>query len=338
MAVEHSSTHDGRTGATQDDIRRRTADLLDARRDALAADAVSILLPGAGEALDSDYCRRLASLLIELFAESVRQETTDPRGGLLDDLHALRLERGLPIARLFAFAYLTERSALDDLAVNHAIGATSEPWPLVAQLVRRASFDCLAGYVERITHDPGRNEITEPMTRLYTRALFDLVLSKEIERASRRGGSISLLLFDLDHLSTLNQTYGRGVGDRILERLGALMRTFFRHHDWVARHADDSVIVLMAPAEADRASDLADQARKTIEARLTFLDHRTDRPVAVTASAAILNLTIRVGDVVDPVRILTDVEVALARAKQFGRNRIERLDHHAPHPSAGPGT
>ena len=51
--------------------------------------------------------------------------------------------------RLFALAYLTERTAVDELALNDAIGGTSESWPIVAQMVRRASFDFLAAYTER---------------------------------------------------------------------------------------------------------------------------------------------------------------------------------------------
>ena len=69
---------------------------------------------------------------------------------------------------------------------------------------------------------------------------------------------------------------------------------------------------------------------------MEFNDHRTDRPVSVTLSAAVVNLTINAGDVIDPERLMTDVESALARAKREGRNRVEIVNGYsgAPAPAA----
>jgi GGDEF domain-containing protein len=132
------------------------------------------------------------------------------------------------MARRFTFVYLTERAALDELAVEESIGATSELWPLAAQLVRRASFDVLAGYAERVQLKPGGATTTDQLTTLLSRAVLELVLAREVERAGRFGYAFSLILFDVDHLAEINKTYGYGVGDRILERLGILIRGFFR--------------------------------------------------------------------------------------------------------------
>src|SRR5206468_6761930 len=134
--------------------------------------------------------------------------------------------------------------------------------------------------------------------------------------------SISLILFDVDRLSAINQEHGYGVGDRILERLGILIRQYFRHHDWVARHAEDSFAVLLTRTDAEHASGLAERVRATVEERLGFTDHRTDRQVTVTLSAAVINVVrVAVGDVIDPERLLADAETAVERAKRHGRNR-----------------
>ena len=228
--------------------------------------------------------------------------------------------------RLFTFAYLTERTALDELALDDTLGATSEPWPLVAQLVRRASFDLLAAYTERAQLEPSEAAVIDKLTTLHTRPLFDAVLAKEVERAGRFGYAISLILFDVDHLSAINQEHGYGVGDKILERLGILIRQYFRQHDWVARHSEDSIAVLLTRTDAEHASSLAERVRATVEERLGFTDHRSDRPVPVTLSAAVINVQVAVGDVIDPERLLADAEAAVERAKQQGRNRVERVD------------
>jgi diguanylate cyclase (GGDEF)-like protein len=152
------------------------------------------------------------------------------------------------------------------------------------------------------------------------------VLAKETERAGRFGTSLSLILFDVDHLSTINKEHGYGVGDKVLERLGILIRQYFRQHDWVARHSEDSIAVLLTRTDAENAAELAERVRSTVEERLEFTDHRTDRPVPVTLSAAVINVQVAVGDVLDPQRLMSEAEAAVERAKQNGRNRVERVD------------
>src|SRR5436305_2177027 len=133
----------------QDDLRQQiTAVLLD-HVETITSDTVAIFPFSGAEALDGDYCSRLGHLLTQLLAFAVRDGRLDPRGGFVADLHRIVLERALSMERLFTFAYLTERTTLDELALSETIGATSEPWPIVAQLVRRASFDLLAAYTER---------------------------------------------------------------------------------------------------------------------------------------------------------------------------------------------
>jgi diguanylate cyclase (GGDEF)-like protein len=324
-----SAYADEATGHLQQDLRQQTAAVLLERVDVITVDTVAIFPFSGAETLDADYCRRLGHLLAQLLAFAVRDGRLDARGGFLAHLHRLVLERSISIERLFTFSYLTERTALDELALDDSIGATSEAWPLVAQLVRRASFDLLAAFTERTQLEPGGTAIIDKLTTLHTGPLFDAVLAKEVERASRFGSSISLILFDVDRLSAINEEQGYGVGDKILERLGILIRQYFRQHDWVARHSEDSIVVLLSRTDADDASSLAERVRATVEERLGFTDHRSDRAVAVTLSAAVINVQIAIGDVVDPARLVADAEAAVDRAKQLGRNRVERVDGYS---------
>lgn len=289
---------------------------------------MAAIFPFSGaDTLTPEYCQRVGSLLVQLLAHAVRDGRIDARGGFVSDLHHVMLERSVPVERLFTFVYLTERAALDELALEEGIGATSEHWPLAAQLVRRASFDVLASYAERVQLEAGGATTTDRLTTLLSRGVLDVVLAREVERAERFGCTLSLILFDVDHLAEINKTYGYGVGDRILERLGILIRGFFRQHDWVARHVEDSLAVLLTGPDAAHANALAERVRSTVEERLELVDHRTDRPVRVTLSAAVLNLHINVGDVVDPERLMSDAEAAVDRAKAAGGNRVDIVDY-----------
>jgi hypothetical protein len=51
--------------------------------------------------------------------------------------------------------------------------------------------------------------------------------------------------------------------------------------------------------------------------------------VVVTLSAAVVNLQVTVGDIIDPVRLLADAELAVDRAKELGRNRVQRVDGYS---------
>jgi diguanylate cyclase (GGDEF)-like protein len=316
-------------GHIQGDLRQQAGALLLGRVKEVSADTVAIFPFSGDKPLDGEYCRRVGSLLAQLLGSAVRDGRVDPRDGFVGDLHRLIVERSLSIERLFTFAYLTERSALDELALDDTIGATSEPWPLVAQLIRRASFDLLAAYTERERMEPSDAAIVDRLTTLHTRVLFDAVLAKEVERAVRYHFPISLILFDVDNLSAINVAHGYRVGDKILERLGILIRQYFRHHDWVARHAEDAFAVLLSGADAAHAGSLAERLRESVAERLILTDHRSDLPLSVTISAAVVNVQVALGHAIDSERLLADAESALARAKQQGRNRVEHVDDYS---------
>jgi diguanylate cyclase (GGDEF)-like protein len=314
----------------QQDLRHQVASIVVRRADLISGDTVAIFpFSSGGDTLDAEYCRRVGDLLVQLLSFAIRDGHLDARGGTIAALHRLMLERSLSMERLFTFAYLVERTVLDEVALSDSVGATNEPWPVVAQLIRRASFDLLSAYAERATLEQTGAAIIDRLTTLYTRPLFDAVLAKELEHAARHGYPVSLILFDLDHLSAINKEFGYGVGDKLLERLGILIKNFFRQYDWVARHSEDSIVVLLTRTDGEHATQLAERVRSTIQDRLEFTDHRTEKLVRVTISASIVNIGGTAGAAIDPERLISDAEAALERAKRQGRNRVERVDGNA---------
>jgi diguanylate cyclase (GGDEF)-like protein len=329
MGIDDRVFADEASARLQSDLREQVAAALLNRADLITADAVAIFPHSGLESLDADYCGRLGHLLTMLLTFAVRDARVDSRSGFIADLHRTIGERMLPIHQVFTFVYFTERTALDELALDERLGATSEPWAVVGQIVRRGSFDLLAAYIERAQLEPTEAAVVDKLTTLHTRPMLDAVLAKELERAGRFGDDVSVILFDVDRLSMINEEHGYGVGDRILERLGILIRQYFRQHDWVARYSEDSIAVLLTRTDAEHATELAERVRSTVEERLGFTDHRNDRPVVVTLSAAVVNLEVTVGDIIDPVRLLADAELAVDRAKELGRNRIQRVDGYS---------
>jgi diguanylate cyclase (GGDEF)-like protein/excisionase family DNA binding protein len=302
--------------------RKEVSRVLRERVDAIVSDSAGLFHHSGPQSLEIDYCERLGRRLLGLMTAGVDGHLpgeTDGFGGLL----RLVVDRGLALPRLFNFVYLMERTILDEVALDASVGAASESWPLVAEIIRRSSFDLLALYCERAQQDSTSPAISDRLTTLYSRAMMDVVLSTEVQRAERFSFPIALLLFDVDHLSALNQSHGYGVGDRLLERLGILIRTFFRQNDWVFRRSGDSIAVLLCQVGAEEALVLASRAVAMVEQRLDFKDHATEDRVRVTVSAAVITGQGSLGDPFDAERLLLEADAAMTRAKSLGRNRVE---------------
>ncbi len=307
------------------ELRHAVARVVDEHVDAIINDTVAVLPYAVGASLDADYCSRVCDLLLHLVGLAVRQGHLDWRNGFVSDLQRLAASHHVPVERLFTFTYLVERSALDELALDESVGATSEPWPTVAQLIRRASFDLLGAYAERLLQEPHDAGVTDLLTTLHTRPVFEAVLHKEVRRAERFGHPFAMILFDVDRLSEINRAHGYGFGDRVLERVGILMRKYFREQDWVARHAEDCFAVLLPETEPEYAMLLAERVRRMVEDRLALRDYRTEQAVQVTVSVAVV-IAPGVDGEVDAGRLLGAAEAAVERAKTAGRNRVERVD------------
>ena len=309
------------------ELRRFVASHLMDRHEVIVADAVATFpLSIDSRRLEADYCVRLGTLVVKLLSEAILDGHIDSRGAGISELTALLAAREVSPDQLFTFVHIAMSTALDELSQNERVGANTEPWPQAAQTVRRAAFDVLGAWATRLMLTPQRATIEDPLTTLVTRPVIDAVLPKECCRAERFEHYLSMMLVDIDNLSAINKAHGYGVGDRILERMGILMRTYFREHDWVGRYAEDTFAVLLPETDPANAMTLAERTRSMIEERLTFRDYRTEQRIVVTVSVAVTSARALEGEPIDHVKLTAAAEAALARAKTGGRNRVEQVE------------
>ena len=308
-------------------IRRHVANHLTDRHDVIVADTVATFpLTTESRRLDADYCVRLGTLVVRLLSEAILGGRLDSRGSGISELTTMVAQRELSAEQFFTFVHIAMSTSIDELSLDEHVGVNTEPWPQVAQTVRRAAFDVLGAWTTRQLNTPQRTAIQDPLTTLMTRPVLDAVLPKECCRAERFEHWVSLLLVDIDNLTAINKAHGYGVGDRILERAGILMRGYFREHDWVARFAEDTIAVLLPETTPADAISLAERTRTTIEDRLTFRDHRTEQRIVVTVSVAVASARALEGEPIDHLKCVAEAEAALERAKTGGRNRVEHVE------------
>lgn len=309
------------------ELRQHVAERMRERRDVIVADTVATFpVTADSRRLDANYCVRLGNVTTRLLADAIVDGRLDARGSGISELAGLVTDREVSPDQLFTFVHIVMNTTIDELSLDDRVGVNTEPWPQTAQIVRRAAFDLLGAWTTRLMYMPQHGAIEDSLTTLHTRPVLDAVLPKECCRAERFEHWLTLMLIDIDSLSAINKAHGYGVGDRILERMGILLRAYFRQHDWVVRYGEDTIAVLLPETDPKDAMTLAERTRIMVEDRLTFRDYRTEQRAVVTVSVAVTSARALEGEPIDHDKFSAEAEAALERAKVGGRNRVEHIE------------
>ncbi|WP_456402637.1 putative bifunctional diguanylate cyclase/phosphodiesterase [Persephonella sp.] len=105
----------------------------------------------------------------------------------------------------------------------------------------------------------------DSITGLYNQKVFWELLNYEIGRADRHGYKFTLLTIDIDNFKTINDTYGYGFGDIILQKIGQIIRETIRRGDIVARHGGDEFAVILPLTDADKGFMIAKEIIENID-------------------------------------------------------------------------
>jgi diguanylate cyclase (GGDEF)-like protein len=157
---------------------------------------------------------------------------------------------------------------------------------------------------------------TDPLTRLFNRRHMIELAEKEIARCERHPLQITFLLLDIDHFKQFNDRYGHDVGDRVLQRMSALLTSVLRTQDSLGRWGGEEFLALLPDTDGEQALLIAERMRATVEQ-----DQWECEGFA-------LSVTLSIG--VSEYRPEEDLSLAIARAdralyqgKEAGRNRVE---------------
>ncbi|MDP3300599.1 MAG: diguanylate cyclase [Sulfuricurvum sp.] len=159
----------------------------------------------------------------------------------------------------------------------------------------------------------------DQLTGLYNRHYLNDALSKKVAHAKRHSEPLSVIIVDIDHFKSVNDTYGHLTGDLILKAVGSAMQSGARKEDIAARFGGEEFIVLLDNCTAHDAQVKAEHLRSQIEAL-----HPEE--IAVTASFGVAQLqqdTQRYED------LLKNADTALYIAKEEGRNRVVVYEEEA---------
>lgn len=159
--------------------------------------------------------------------------------------------------------------------------------------------------------------LRDPLTKAYNRTFFLDRLETEVTHAKRNGGSLSLLLFDIDHFKQVNDTLGHVAGDMVLAELARVAQATVRSEDVFARYGGEEFGVLCRGIPLPVAGALGERLRAAVEA-CPFVED--GRRVAVTISVGVAAFPEVQAD--NGAALIGAADEALYQAKHSGRNRV----------------
>ena len=156
------------------------------------------------------------------------------------------------------------------------------------------------------------------LTGIANHRQFRLVLERELDRVTRTGEPLALLLIDIDHFKQVNDQYGHPVGDAVLKSVAWTLESGVRPMDTVARYGGEEWAIVLPSSLSAHARGTAERLRRDIERTPIFLEDGTQLGITVSCGGAV----VAPWSCVAPGALIAEADRALYAAKQGGRNRV----------------
>jgi len=157
--------------------------------------------------------------------------------------------------------------------------------------------------------------LTDRLTGLHNYAAFVDALEREVRTIERYGGSLALVMLDVDHFKRFNDKHGHEAGNLVLAEVGATLRRLLRGADLAARYGGEEFAVLIRGEELDGLR-LAERIRSAV---LTLRVPVADGEAYVSVSAGVAacpSAAAAAG------QLIAAADAALYASKEGGRNRV----------------
>lgn len=163
-----------------------------------------------------------------------------------------------------------------------------------------------------------RRAIIDGLTGAYNRRYFETKMEEELNLAKRFRNKLSLIMLDIDHFKKINDTYGHGIGDVVLQETIEVVRGQISPVDSLCRYGGEEFTVIMPETDIESAMKTAEKIRKAIEEHAFYGDDK------------LINVTISLGAAEYPTHailkqaLVERADAALYDAKHSGRNNVKQ--------------
>ncbi|BBF91961.1 GGDEF domain-containing protein [Blastochloris tepida] len=195
----------------------------------------------------------------------------------------------------------------------------------------RTALEAARGSIAQMHDDLAAMQIesrTDPLTSLANRKHFDWALDAAIARAATARQPLSLLMCDVDHFKSFNDTWGHAVGDDVLRLIAREIRHITRASDVAARYGGEEFAIICTDTALAEGATVAERLRASVFRR-DIVQRSTGIVLGkVTVSVGLAEL--RAGDTAR--ELIERADACLYAAKRLGRNRVIK---HDPDDTAG---
>ena len=170
--------------------------------------------------------------------------------------------------------------------------------------------------------DMRKETLTDALTGIANRKLFDMELRRQARDAMETGESLALLMLDIDHFKKFNDTYGHQTGDEVLKLMAGTMSRAVKGEDVCARYGGEEFAVILPRTDLKGAIKVADGIRERISTK-KLVNRTTNEDlgkVTVSIGAGLFEFGESLPD------LITRTDQALYKAKATGRNRVVSQD------------
>jgi len=200
------------------------------------------------------------------------------------------------------------------LVLASAIGYKQEDHDLVDMFIQGLGL----AMSNALTHDRLQDlAAMDPLTSIYNRRFGLNRLREEFQRALRGHLPLAVIMIDLDHFKSVNDTYGHLMGDRVLVEATQVLRGALREEDILIRYGGEEFLVVLPGADLNIGASTADRIRRLIEDMVITDDSQT---LKVTASMGVSAIPRAFTD--NELQLIKAADDALYQAKAAGRNRV----------------
>ncbi|PID38455.1 MAG: GGDEF domain-containing protein [Deltaproteobacteria bacterium] len=184
--------------------------------------------------------------------------------------------------------------------------------------IGRTIFKFLTGgNIEHAYHEEiYRLTTVDGLTQVYNKRYFLEVLEREISRGHRYGRDLSLIMFDIDHFKSVNDTFGHLAGDYVLKHLASVIKERIRREDIMARYGGEEFAIILPEIDGDNSRRFAEKIRRIVE-RTTFRFEDTKIPITISIGVATAG-----PDTGGPTEFIRESDEKLYEAKRRGRNCV----------------
>ncbi|MDA8093047.1 MAG: GGDEF domain-containing protein [Betaproteobacteria bacterium] len=157
------------------------------------------------------------------------------------------------------------------------------------------------------------------LTGAQNRRAMDAILAQEVARARAHHGKLSVIMMDIDHFKTVNDTYGHDAGDNLLSHLAFIARSVLRESDVLVRYGGEEFLLILPDSDMEGARFVIERLNQVIHKSPLIYD---GKKIAVTCSAGLAELK----DSENGHALILRADAVLYEAKREGRDRYKTAD------------